>query len=123
MSVLAPPAGTIGNTYSHLSTQTSTTTGPGVENAFSSAGTTSEGLVARIPTQPYASASFTKSGLGPKSMAQNRPLLMMLVFTARLLSWQVASSWLFITNEPSPSTFTTSRSGWAAATPIAVGRP
>src|SRR3989442_580471 len=52
MSVLAPPAGTIGNTYSHLSTHMSTTTGPGVANAFSSVGITSDGRVARRPTQP-----------------------------------------------------------------------
>ena len=72
--MFAPPAGTMGKTYSHLSTHTSTTTGPGVAKAFSRAGTTSEGLVARIPTQPYASASLTKSGLGPRSIAQKRPL-------------------------------------------------
>ncbi len=52
MSLFAPPAGTIGNTFSSRSTIMSTTTGPGVENAFSSAGTTSLGLVARMPTHP-----------------------------------------------------------------------
>ena len=60
--VLAPPAGTMGNTFSCLSTHTSTSTGPGVAIIFSSAGRTSAGLVARMPVQPYASASFTKSG-------------------------------------------------------------
>ncbi len=52
MSLLAPPAGTIGNTHSSLSTQTSMTTGAGVLSIFSSAGTTSLGLVTRMPTQP-----------------------------------------------------------------------
>ena len=73
MSLFAPPAGTIGNTHSSFSTHTSTTTGPGVENAFSRAGTTSDGFVARMPTHRYASASLTKSGLAERSIAQKRP--------------------------------------------------
>src|SRR4029077_1454479 len=52
MSVLAPPAGTIGNTHSSLSTITSRMTGAGVLSIFSMAGTTSAGLVTRRPTQP-----------------------------------------------------------------------
>jgi hypothetical protein len=52
MSVLAPPAGTIGNTHSSLSTITSRMTGAGVASIFSMAGTTSLGLVTRSPTQP-----------------------------------------------------------------------
>src|SRR6185369_15260021 len=52
MSVLAPPAGTIGNTHSSLSTMTSRMTGAGVLSIFSIAGTTSLGLVTRRPTQP-----------------------------------------------------------------------
>ena len=57
MSVLAPPAGTIGNTHSSLSTHTSRITGAGVAIIFSIAGTSSLGFVTRSPTQPYASAS------------------------------------------------------------------
>ena len=72
MSLLAPPAGTIGNTHSSLSTQTSMTTGAGVLSIFSSAGTTSLGLVTRMPTQPYASASLTQSGMPGRSMAKKR---------------------------------------------------
>ncbi len=52
MSVLAPPAGTIGNTHSSLSTQTSSTTGAGVASIFSTAPGTSLGLVTRSPMQP-----------------------------------------------------------------------
>ena len=52
MSVLAPPAGTMGNTHSSLLTHTSSSTGPGVAIIFSRAGTTSEGLVARMPVHP-----------------------------------------------------------------------
>src|SRR5205814_10260110 len=52
MSVLAPPAGTMGNTHSSLSTMTSRITGAGVLSIFSMAGTTSAGLVTRRPTQP-----------------------------------------------------------------------
>src|ERR671918_541573 len=47
-------------------------------------------------------------------------LLMMTVFTGRCSVKQVASSWLFIWNEPSPSMLMTWRSGWAACTPMAV---
>ena len=73
MSLLAPPAGTIGKQNSSLSTMTSTRTGPGIAKAFSSAGTTSFGFDARMPTAPYASASFTKSGLADRSMEWKRP--------------------------------------------------
>ena len=50
-------------------------------------------------------------------------LLMMIVLTGRFSVKQVASSWLFMAKEPSPSMLTTSLPGWAACTPIAVGSP
>jgi hypothetical protein len=50
-------------------------------------------------------------------------LLMMTVLTGSPSVKQVASSWLFMANEPSPSMLTTSLPGFAAWTPIAVGRP
>ena len=52
MSLLAPPAGTMGKTHSSLSTHTSSTTGAAVLIIYSMAGTTSLGLVTRSPTQP-----------------------------------------------------------------------
>ena len=70
MSVLAPPAGTIGNTHSSLSTQTSSTTGAAVASIFSTAPGTSLGFVTRSPMQPYASASLTQSGMPGRSIAQ-----------------------------------------------------
>ena len=50
-------------------------------------------------------------------------LLMMTVLTGRFSVKQVASSWLFIAKEPSPSMLITSLPGCAACTPIAVGSP
>src|SRR3712207_1284120 len=63
MSSLLAPAGTIGKTFSVTSTRKSTTTGTSpTPNALSSVDPTSSAFVQRSPTQPYASASLTRSG-------------------------------------------------------------
>src|SRR3990170_577030 len=72
ISWMAAPAGTMGNTFSYRSITKSMNTGRLILSASSNTGTTSDGFSARRPTAPYASASFTKSGVLPRSVDEYR---------------------------------------------------
>src|SRR2546423_1919439 len=58
-SAFAPPGGTIGHTLASRSMRMSRTAGPGCAFAWASAPASSRRRSTRIPSTPYASASFT----------------------------------------------------------------
>src|SRR3954469_417265 len=70
MSRAAWPGAIIGYTFSSRVTRTSTTTGPSVASAVLTSSTSVVLSVKRMPVQPYASASLTKSGNCPMSTCE-----------------------------------------------------
>ena len=64
----ALPGATMGNTFWSREMATSRRQGPSAASMRASAPSTSSGLSTRSACQPYASASFTKSGFASSSV-------------------------------------------------------
>ena len=72
VSSTVPPGGIIGRTFTSGEIRQSTTTGPPEDSAAERNGTTYTVRVIRIPLQPNASASLTRSVFRWGSVAEKR---------------------------------------------------
>ena len=138
MSVLAPPAGTIGNTHSSLSTHTSRITGPGVRDHLLDGGphlarlgrAQALGAVRLGELHEVGDVAHVDRGVAARveelchwRTMPRQPLFMITTLMFRFSATQVASSWSVIWNEPSPVMSMTVRSGLAAGRAHRRGKP